>query len=72
MQVALAVKVMEKPKRNPGVEKEAASAPVEDVGWNTSQRNARLLRKHAARALRRIISHVLVEDITFQQRKLIK
>lgn len=31
MQVAHAVKVMVKPKRNPEVEKEAASAPVGDV-----------------------------------------
>ena len=32
IQIALAVKLMEKPKRNPEVEKEAASAPVGDVG----------------------------------------
>ena len=32
MQIALAVKLMEKPKRNLEVEKEVASAPVGDVG----------------------------------------
>ena len=63
MQIALAVKLMEKPKGNPEVEKEAASAPVGYVGWNASQRNAWLLGKHAANALRRIISHMPVEAI---------
>ena len=61
----LAVKFMGKPKRNPEVEKKEASASVGDVGQNTSQRNAWLLGKHAANALRRINSHVPVEAIKF-------
>lgn len=64
-----AVKLMEKPKRNPEVEKKAASVPLGDVCQNTSQRSARLLGKYSVNVIQRIISHVPVKAIKIQQRK---
>ena len=41
MLIALTVKLMENAKRNSEMEKKVASAPVGDVGYNTSQRDVR-------------------------------
>ena len=53
MQIALAIKLMRKPKRNPELEKKVASAPVGDVLKHKPKKCSKCLKKnHFARACR--------------------
>ena len=60
---ALAVKLMEKPKRNPEVEKKTVSGPGGEMWATTRAKEMPGYWENMANALRRILSHVPVQAI---------